>query len=135
MVMVEEYIPGIEVSAAVIGDKAIGMLELEPKQGFYDYEAKYVNGKTNHHMPARMPKEDYEKSLYWALKAHQVLECKGISRVDMRYNPQTREIHVLEVNTQPGFTPLSIVPEIAAYHGMSFHDLIDWMVENAIHEA
>lgn len=135
MVMVEEYIPGIEISAAVLGNKAIGVLELEPVQGFYDYDAKYVDGKTNHYMPARMPEEDYQKTLDWALKAHTVLECKGISRVDLRYNPKTREMYVLEVNTQPGMTPLSIVPEIAMHYGMTFHNLIDWMVENAIHEA
>lgn len=133
--LVEEYIPGIEISIAVLGEKALGALELHPKAGFYDYEAKYMDGKTEHYMPARMPKESYDKALELAVKAHQALECKGISRVDMRYNPEKDELFLLEVNTQPGFTPLSIVPEIAAHSGISFHDLIDWMIENAIHET
>jgi D-alanine-D-alanine ligase len=133
-VMVEEYIPGQEISVAVMGDKALGALELAPKEGFYDYEAKYTDGKTIHHMPARMPEEDYKKALDLALKAHQALTCRGVTRTDIRYNPETRELFVLEVNTQPGFTPLSIVPEIAAHVGYSFSDLVGWMIEDAMKE-
>lgn len=131
-VLVEEYIPGIEISVAVMGDKALGALELSPKQGFYSYEAKYVDGKTDHYMPARMPAQDYEKALQLGLQAHRALSCSGISRTDLRYNPENGSLYVLEVNTQPGFTPLSIVPEIAAYAGYEFKDLIRWMVENAL---
>lgn len=131
-VIVEEYIPGIEVSVAVMGDKALGVLELAPKQGFYSYEAKYTDGKTEHHMPARMNDVDYKRAMDIALKAHHALTCKGISRTDMRYDPENRTLSVLEVNTQPGFTPLSIVPEIAAHVGYSFSDLVDWLIQDAL---
>ncbi len=134
-VIVEEYIPGMELSVAVMGDKAIGALELAPKQGFYSYEAKYTDGKTDHHMPARMKETDYNKALDYALRAHQALTCKGVSRTDMRFNPKTGELYVLEVNTQPGFTPLSIVPEIAAHVGYSFKDLVDWMIQDALKDV
>lgn len=130
-VLVEEYIPGQEISSVVIGDKGIGVLELAPKAGFYDYDAKYVDGKTEHFMPARMPEDDYQRCCDLAVQAHKVLGCRGVSRTDLRYNPKTKDLYVLEVNTQPGFTPLSIVPEVAAYAGMSYKDLIKWMVENA----
>jgi D-alanine-D-alanine ligase len=131
-VIVEEYIPGMEISVAVMGDKALGALELAPKDGFYNYEAKYTDGKTDHYMPARMRQDDYDKALLLALQAHQALTCQGISRTDMRYNPESRELYVLEVNTQPGFTPLSIVPEIAAHQGYSFQDFVGWMIEEAM---
>ncbi len=131
-VMVEEYIPGMEISVAVMGDRALGALELAPKEGFYDYQAKYTDGKTDHHMPARMPEADYIRALEIALKAHEALTCKGVSRTDIRYNTATGELYVLEVNTQPGFTPLSIVPEIAAYVGYSFPELVDWMIQDAL---
>ena len=132
MVLVEEYIPGKEISVAVMGDKAIGALELAPKQGFYSYEAKYTDGKTDHFMPARMNDQDYAKALDIGLRAHQALMCSGITRSDLRYNPETGDMHVLEVNTQPGFTPLSIVPEIAAHQGYSFKGLVDWMIHDAL---
>lgn len=132
MVLVEEYIPGKEISVAVMGDKAIGALELAPKQGFYSYEAKYTDGKTDHFMPARMNDLDYAKALDIGLRAHQALMCSGITRSDLRYNPETGDMHVLEVNTQPGFTPLSIVPEIAAHQGYSFKALVDWMIHDAL---
>ena len=131
-VLVEEYIPGMEISAAVMGERAIGVMELAPREGFYDYEAKYVDGKTDHYVPARMPEEDYNKAMEIAVLAHKTLTCQGISRTDLRYNPENKKLYVLEVNTQPGFTPLSIVPEIAAHAGYSFKDLIQWMVEDAL---
>lgn len=131
-VMVEEYIPGMEISIAVMGDRALGALELAPKEGFYDYEAKYTDGKTDHFMPARMPEPDYKRTLELGLKAHKALTCRGVTRTDMRYNPATGDIYVLEVNTQPGFTPLSIVPEIAAHVGYPFTELVDWMIQDAL---
>lgn len=134
-VMVEEYIPGIELSVAVMGDRALGVLELAPKAGFYDYEAKYVDGKTEHHMPARMPEQDYQRAMDYALEAHKALTCTGITRTDLRYNPTNGDLYVLEVNTQPGMTPLSIVPEIAGYVGYSFEQLVDWMIQDALKEA
>ncbi|MFN7709645.1 MAG: D-alanine--D-alanine ligase [Holosporales bacterium] len=134
MVVVEEYIPGKELSVAVMGDKALGVLELAPKVGFYDYAAKYQDGLTEHHMPARIPADVYEQAKMIALRAHQVLGCEGVSRADLRYDDTQGapgRLVLLEVNTQPGLTPLSIVPEIANYNGISYGELCEWMVENA----
>lgn len=133
-ILVEEYIPGREIQVAVMGDEAIGAIEICPKDGFYDYEAKYTPGKAIHKMPAPMSEGDYQKSLDYALKAHKALDCRGVSRVDMRYddtNGSETKLYVLEVNTQPGMTPLSLVPEIAQHKGIDFPALVSWMVENA----
>ena len=132
--LVEQYIPGREIQVAVMGDKAIGSIEICPKEGFYDYEAKYTPGKADHKMPAPIPAEDYQRTLDYALKAHKALGCRGVSRVDMRYddtNGAPAQLYVLEVNTQPGMTPLSLVPEIAEHTGITFPELVSWMVENA----
>lgn len=134
MVIVERYIPGRELSVAVMGDKALGILELRPKAGlFYNYEAKYTDGMTEHLMPAPLPKdiEDYAKEI--SVIAHKTLGCRGVTRSDIRFDDTKGKegIILLEVNTQPGFTPLSIVPEIAQYNGISFESLIQWMVEEA----
>lgn len=132
-VLVEKYIPGKEIHVAVMGDKAIGAIEIKPKNGFYDYEAKYTQGKADHIMPASLPQQRYDEVLALALRAHKVLKCEGVSRVDFRYDDVSEEagkFYVLEVNTQPGMTPLSLVPEIAAHAGISFAQLIQWMVEN-----
>lgn len=132
-VMVEEYIDGREIQVAVIGDVAIGAIEIKPKQGFYDYEAKYTEGKAEHVMPAPLPEEDYQEVLDLALKAHKCLNCFGVSRADFRYNNKNekgKRFYILEVNTQPGMTPLSLLPEIAAHQGMPFEKLLEWMVEN-----
>ena len=132
--LVEEYIPGREVTAAVIGDRALGVVELRPKTGFYDYEAKYEEGLTEHLMPAPLPEAVYEAARCFALDAHNVLQCRGVSRADFRYD-DTKEgpgkLYLLEINTQPGMTPLSLVPEIAAHEGIEFDVLVDWMVKDA----
>ena len=134
-VMVERYIAGREVTCAVIGDRATrGVTELRPKRGFYDYEAKYNDGVTEHLIPAPVPADVYERVRDLALAAHRALGCRGVSRSDFRYDDTeggTGELILLEVNTQPGMTPLSLVPEMAAYEGMSFEDLVVWMVEDA----
>lgn len=130
-ILCEEYIPGREIQVAVMGDKALGAIEICPKDGFYDYEAKYTDGKTIHKMPAPIGESAYQQTLDLALKAHQAIKCRGISRVDIRYDDKNNRFEVLEVNTQPGMTSLSLVPEIAAYMGYSFPDLVTWMVEHA----
>jgi D-alanine-D-alanine ligase len=133
-VLVERYIPGKEIQVAVVGDKAIGAIEIRPLSGFYDYEAKYTDGKAEHLMPAPIHPEGYAQALEWAEKAHKILECRGISRSDFRYddtNGEPGELYYLETNPQPGLTPLSLVPEIAAHQGMSYAQLVQWMVEDA----
>jgi D-alanine-D-alanine ligase len=134
-VMVERYIAGRELTCAVIGDRPTkGVTELRPKRGFYDYEAKYSDGMTEHLIPAPVSPEVYERVRELALAAHQALGCRGVSRADFRYDDTeggTGQLILLEVNTQPGMTPLSLVPEMAAYEGISFEDLVVWMVEDA----
>ena len=133
-VLVERYIPGREIQVAVMGDKAIGAIEIRPKGRFYDYETKYTEGKADHLMPAPLPPEDYEEALRLALLAHQALGCRGVSRADLRYDdtgPGKPRFYMLEINTQPGMTPLSLVPESAAHAGISFGELVRWIVEDA----
>lgn len=133
-VLVERYIPGRELSVAVMGDRALGILELRTKAGlFYNYEAKYTDGITDHLMPAPVDYAVETCAKEIALRAHQVLGCRGITRSDIRFDDRKGKdgLILLEVNTQPGFTPLSIVPEIAAHYGISFESLIQWMVEEA----
>ncbi len=133
-VMVEKYVAGREITVAVMGDRALGVTELQPQNGFYDYEAKYTEGRTTHIVPAPLPPEIYQRALDHALAAHQTLGCRGVTRSDMRYDDTTGEpgrLVMLEVNTQPGMTPLSLVPEIAAYADIDFGQLVTWMVENA----
>ena len=133
-VMVESYIAGRELTVAVMGDRALGVTELRTSEGFYDYNAKYTDGVTTHEVPAAVPPEIYQAALDHSLKAHEILGCRGVSRVDLRYDDTTDdpgELYVLELNTQPGMTPLSLVPELAEYTGISFVELVSWMVENA----
>jgi len=133
-VLVERYIPGRELHVAVIGGEAIGAIEIRPKGVFYDYEAKYTDGKAEHLMPAPIHPEIYAQVLDWAEKAHRELKCRGVSRSDFRYDDTQGEpgtLYYLETNPQPGLTPLSLVPEIAAYQGMSYTQLVQWMVEDA----
>lgn len=133
-VLVERYIPGRELSVAVLDGRALGVLELRPRAGlFYNYEAKYTDGITEHFMPAPVPENIYMKVMEIGEKAHKILGCRGVTRCDIRYNDEEGEagIYLLELNTQPGFTPLSIAPEIAAYAGIPFDDLIGRMVEGA----
>ena len=133
-ILVERYIPGRELSVAVMGERALGVCEIIAPGGFYDYTAKYAPGGSEHLVPAPLPSEDYEKALDIALRAHQRLGCRGISRADLRYDdtsPRPGELYLLEVNTQPGMTPTSLVPDIARHVGIGFDDLVVWMVEHA----
>lgn len=131
--IVEKFIPGREITVAVMGDRALGVTEITTKKQFYDYEAKYADGGSQHICPAKIPQDVYEKACDYAIKAHHALGCKGVSRADLRYDDTEgkHEIYVLEVNTQPGMTPTSLVPELAAHNGISFPELVSWMVENA----
>lgn len=133
-VLVESYVPGREITAAVMGDETLGATELRPKGRFYDYRAKYSEGQTEHLVPAPLPAAVYGEVCRLALAAHRTLGCRGVSRSDFRYDDTAGEpgkLYLLEINTQPGMTPLSLVPEIAAYRGMSFADLVVWMTEDA----
>ena len=137
-VLVEQYIDGRELTVAVIGDRALGVTELRPNVAFYDYEAKYTDGKTEHLCPAPIPDEITGLAMEYAVLAHQALGCRGVSRSDFRYDDTESSpgrLYMLEVNTQPGMTPLSLVPEQAAHAGMSMSDLVAWMVENATCDA
>jgi D-alanine-D-alanine ligase len=133
VVLVEEFVPGRELTVAVMGDCALGALEITSDRGFYDYEAKYAPGGSRHLMPAPLPQADYDEACRLALQAHRVLGCRGVSRTDLRYDETgaVPRLVVLEVNTQPGMTATSLVPEIAAHAGISFPELVRWMVENA----
>ena len=133
-VLVERYIPGREIQVAVMGERALGAIEIRPKGRFYDYEAKYTEGRADHHMPAPIHPDAYAEALEIALTAHRALGCRGVSRADLRYDDTAGEpgrFYLLEINTQPGMTPLSLVPEIAADAGISFEQLVCWLVENA----
>lgn len=133
-VLVEQYIPGREIQIAVMGDRVLGAIEIRAHGRFYDYEAKYTDGKATHLMPAPLPKDLYDEICAQALKAHQTLGCRGVTRSDWRYDDTeggSGKFYLLEINTQPGMTPLSLVPEIAAHQGISFGQLVRWMVEDA----
>ena len=129
-ILVEEYIPGREIQVAVMGEKALGAIELVPKRQFYDYTAKYSNtARTQHIMPAPLSQKKYKEVLGLAKKAHKLLGCRGITRSDFRFFKN--KFYLLETNTQPGMTKLSLVPEIARYCGIKFEDLVAWMTEDA----
>jgi len=128
--LIEEYIPGKEIQAAVMGNKALGAIELVPTREFYDFTAKYSpKAKTKHIMPAPLSKKKYNEVLFLAKKAHKVLGCRGVTRSDFRFFKN--KFYLLETNTQPGMTKLSLVPEIAKYCGISFENLVSWMVKDA----
>ncbi len=133
-VLVEKFVPGHELTVAVMGDKAIAVTELRPRTRFYDYEAKYTDGVTEHLIPAPVPAEVYEQAKQWALMCHQALGCNGLSRADFRWDdskPGTEGLTVLELNTQPGMTPLSLAPEQAKWAGISWPELMTWMIDHA----
>ncbi len=134
-VLVEAFIPGREITVAVMGGRALGALEITSDRGFYDYDAKYAPGGSRHIMPAPLPEADYAEACRLAEAAHRVLGCRGVSRTDLRYDDtrpgEAPRLVVLEVNTQPGMTATSLVPEIAAHAGITFPDLVRWMVEEA----
>ncbi|MBT3907019.1 MAG: D-alanine--D-alanine ligase [Rhodospirillaceae bacterium] len=128
-VMVEKYIPGKELCVAVMGDRALAVTEIETDRDFYDYDAKYVDGGSKHTIPARLDENITERILELAQLAHQTLGCRGVSRADFRLDGDSP--YLLEINTQPGMTPTSLVPEQASHAGISFNELVTWMVDNA----
>ncbi|MEM6308449.1 MAG: D-alanine--D-alanine ligase [Pseudomonadota bacterium] len=130
--MVEAYVPGRELTTTVIGDRALAVTDILT-DGWYDYQAKYADGGSRHVVPANVPKDVYAACKYYALRAHQALGCRGVSRTDFRWDADhgIGGLILLETNTQPGMTPTSLVPEQAAHSGMSFPDLCAWMVEDA----
>jgi D-alanine-D-alanine ligase len=131
-VMVERYIPGKELTCAVLGDRALGVIEIVPATQFYDYEAKYAAGGSRHLLPAPILPNVYQEVRRLSLAAHSALGCRGVSRADFRYDDRgTGKLICLEVNTQPGMTETSLVPELAAYAGITFDELVQWMVEDA----
>jgi D-alanine-D-alanine ligase len=133
-ILVERFVPGRELTVAVMGDRALGVCEIVPRGSFYDYTAKYSAGGSDHLVPAPVPAAVYDEALDIALLAHRALGCRGVSRADLRYD-DTRKgcggLYLLEVNTQPGMTPTSLVPDIAGHVGIAFDELVAWMVENA----
>ena len=132
--LVEPFIRGRELTTAVIGERALAVTELKPKSGFYDYDSKYTAGMTEHICPANIPDEIAQACLDIALKAHRVLGCKGTSRSDFRWDDEkgVEGLFLLEVNTQPGMTPLSLVPEQAKYLGISYDQLVQTILEDAL---
>jgi D-alanine-D-alanine ligase len=128
-VMVERFIEGRELTVAVMGDRALAVTEIRTHRGFYDYDAKYAEGGSRHVIPAEIDPEVYDEAKRLSVLAHRTLGCRGVSRADFRFDGRT--LYMLEVNTQPGMTPTSLVPEQAAYAGISFQELVSWMVENA----
>jgi len=133
-VLVERYIAGKELTCAVMGDRALDVIEIVPTVKFYDYEAKYAPGGSRHLLPAEIKLNVYQLTRRLALLAHRALGCRGVSRADFRYDDRmegTQGLLCLEVNTQPGMTETSLVPELAAYAGIPFEELVRWMVEDA----
>ncbi len=132
--LAEPFIKGRELTTAVIGDKALTVTELRAKSGFYDYEAKYTDGLTEHICPADIPQDVHDLCTKYALEAHRLLGCKGVSRTDFRWDDSmgTDGLFALETNTQPGMTPLSLVPEQAAATGMDYATLVEKIVEAAL---
>jgi D-alanine-D-alanine ligase len=132
--LVERFIAGREITVAVMDGRALGALEIRPRGTFYDYTAKYATGGSDHLMPAPIHQLAYDDALDIALRAHRALGCRGVSRADLRYDDTAGEpgrMILLEVNTQPGMTPTSLVPDIARHAGIDFPSLVAWMVENA----
>ena len=129
-ILIEEFIPGREIQVAIMGKKKLGAIELKPKRKFYDYEAKYSsNAKTKHIIPVDLSKKDLIKIEDIANKAHQIVGCRGVSRSDFKYHKG--KFYLLEINTQPGMTKLSLVPEIASHKGITFIKLIEWILKDA----
>ena len=141
-VLVERFIPGRELTVGVMGDRPLAVTEIRPRQGFYDYTAKYTDGRADHLIPAPVPDEIAQAAMDTALSVHRALRCRGVTRSDFRYDDTGAgngsglgRLYFLEINTQPGMTPLSLVPEQAAHVGLSFVELCAWMVENAACES
>ena len=135
-IMAERYIPGKELTCAVMGDTALGVIDILPAEGlgFYDYEAKYAPGGSKHVLPAKISPNVYQLIQKLALKAHEALGCRGVSRADFRFDENSAgkdQLVCLEVNTQPGMTETSLVPELAVHAGWEFGEFLRWMVEDA----
>jgi D-alanine-D-alanine ligase len=133
-VMAERFIPGRELTCAVMGDVALGVIDIVSKANFYDYRSKYAPGGSQHILPADIPVDVYRKCQQYSLLAHQALGCRGVSRADFRYDDtpgSNGELILLETNTQPGMTGTSLVPELAAHSGHSYEELVTWMVNDA----
>ncbi len=129
-ILIEKYIPGREIQAAILGNKKLGIIELKPKRRFYDYKAKYsISAKTEHIIPVDITYKNFNKINSIALKAHKLLKCRGVSRSDFRFF--NNKFHLLELNTQPGMTSLSLVPEIASHNNISFIQLIEEIIKDA----
>ncbi|MGL5735040.1 MAG: D-alanine--D-alanine ligase [Beijerinckiaceae bacterium] len=132
MMLAEEFIAGRELTCAIMGDRALGVTEIRATTGeFYDYDAKYTKGGSFHICPAELKPNIYHRIQELALTAHQAIGCRGVSRSDFRYDEDKDRLVWLEVNTQPGMTETSLVPELAAHAGLSFGELVKWMVEDA----
>ena len=129
-VMIEEFIAGREIQVAIMGNKKLGVIELKPKRKFYDYEAKYnTNAMTQHIIPVELSKNKLNEVMSMAFQAHKKIGCRGVTRSDFKF--YNNKFYLLEINTQPGMTKLSLVPEIAAYRGISFIKLIEWILKDA----
>ena len=129
-VMIEEFIAGREIQVAIMGNKKLGAIELKPKRKFYDYQAKYNSkAKTEHIIPVDITKKKLEEVMNIAHRAHQIIGCKGISRSDFKF--YKNKFYILELNTQPGMTKLSLVPEIANYNGINFIKLLEWIINDS----
>ena len=129
-IIIEKFIPGREIQAAIINFKKLGAIELRPKRKFYDYQAKYnPKAKTKHIIPVNLKRKDYDKLMSLALRAHKLINCRGVSRSDFKY--YNGKFYLLEINTQPGMTNLSLVPEIASYKGINFINLIKLILKDA----
>jgi D-alanine-D-alanine ligase len=137
-IMAESFIPGRELTVAVMGERALAVTEIATDNSFYDYEAKYADGGSRHVLPAPVHPQIAEEAKRVALAAHHALGCRGVSRSDFRYDDTAGEpgrLYLLEVNTQPGMTPTSLLPEQAAHLGIPFPELCAWMVREARHGA
>jgi D-alanine-D-alanine ligase len=130
-VLIEPYIRGLELAVAVMDGQALTVTEIVPRTGFYDYDAKYEEGGSSHVLPARIPPATADRAMRMAELAHTALGCRGVTRADLRYDDINDILVLLEVNTQPGMTPTSLVPEQAAHRGVGFDDLVGWIVEDA----
>ena len=133
LMMVEEFVPGLELTCAVLGDRALDVVEIRPTDTheFYDFAAKYEPGGSEHILPAEISSNIYQFIQKWTLEAHRALGCRGVSRADFRFDPETETVVCLEVNTQPGMTETSLVPEMAERAGWNFQELVRWIVEDA----
>ena len=131
VLMAEKFIPGRELSVGVMGDRALAVTEITTLREFYDFDAKYASGGSRHIIPADLPDAVTQAALDASLKAHKALGCRGVTRSDFRFDEKEGRLVILETNTQPGMTPTSLVPEQAAYLGITFEDLVAWMIEDA----